>query len=86
MDYIEFMKKVKPSGLKDVPILLLIIKATRNENEKPSVRIRDLKDDRIKEACFFLVDLNFSTIHTCQLNYDSFDTVSKYLKTFEIKS
>jgi len=74
------------TGLKDVPILLLIIKTTRNENENPTVRIRDLKDDRIKEACFFLVDLDFSTIHTCQLNHESFQSVSKYLKTFEIHS
>jgi hypothetical protein len=68
--------------LKDVPILLHIIKATRNINTKPYVQIKDLEDSRIKEVCFFLVDANLSALHKCQINNDSFNCVTNFLKNF----
>ena len=70
-------------GLKDGPILLLVIKATRKEkvDEKPFVNIKDLEDSRIKEVCFFLVDANFSKLHKCRNNHENFKTIANILKS-----
>merc|ERR1719419_780010 len=55
-------------------ILLIIIRATRNL-EKPKIQLRDLEDSRIKQFCFFLVNLNLSQLHECQENNESVDTI-----------
>jgi len=78
----DVKRDLAKTGLKDIPILLLIIKATRNTITKPIVQIKDLEDSRIKEICFFLVDANLSDLHKCQINDDSLNTIVHFLKNF----
>jgi len=69
-------------GKKDLkePVLLIIMKPSRNVDEKPNVQLIDLQDTRIKEFCFFLVDASFSKLHYCNVNLESFNIVYNFLK------
>lgn len=70
-------------GKKDFkePALLIIMKPSRNVNEKPKVQLKDFQDSRIKKICFFLVDASCSELHSNNaVNNESLITVYNFLK------
>ena len=58
---------------------MLIIKATRNVHEPASSKAQSFEDPRIKEAFYFLIDIDATGIHDCDLNNDSIQSLKKRL-------
>ena len=76
----DVRRDVDNAGIKEGPIVLLIIKQTRKKTDSPRVQINDLRDSRIKEACFFLVNIEINNgLHTCSFNNESYNKVLDYL-------
>ena len=63
----------------DGPVLLLIIKATKNANENPDALTVRFEDDRIKDSCFFLIDVDATLLHKCVLNEASLLKLSGFV-------
>ena len=66
-------------GTLDGPVLLLIIKATKNPSELPAALTENLEDNRIVGECFFLIDVNATFLHKCELNKASLLRLSNFV-------
>ena len=61
--------------------MLVIFKLSTHANEKPSVKISEIGDPRVKRACFIMVDSwKDSYIVDCQVNDDSFQDILKFIE------
>ena len=69
------------SGITEGPIVLMIIKPTRKAAEEPAMQMSSFKevDSRIVEAGFFLIDINITGLHECDVNMASASKIAKFL-------
>ena len=61
--------------------MLVIFKLSTHANEKPTVKVSDIGDLRVKKACFILVDnWRDSYIVDCPVNDESFQDIIKFIE------
>ena len=60
--------------------MILLIKATRKQDEKNTIQISHLGDERIKTAHYFLVDFKATSVYDCNPNNVSLKSVISDLK------
>ena len=71
--------KYFPEDLQE--IMLVIFKLSTHVNEKPTVKISEIGDPRVKRACFIMVDnWRDSNIVDCHVNDESFQDIVKFIE------
>ena len=66
--------------------MLVIFKLSTHVNEKPTVKISEIGDPRVKRACFIMVDnWRDSNIVDCHVNDESFQDIVKFIEIWNIR-
>ena len=61
--------------------MLVIFKLFTHANEKPTIKISEIGDLRVKKACFIMVDSwRDSYIVDCQVNDESFQDILQFIE------
>ena len=66
------------SGDSEGPLVLLIIKPTKNISATP--HFGQSEDERIKHTSFFLIDVNATKLHNCGINKKSIESLANFLQ------